>query len=133
MLVAAGLHPIETSPPVQFGGPGDRWSPETLLLAAVSDCFVLTYRAVARAAQLPWISLDCEADGVLDRVERTLRFTGISLAARLVVPEGTDRHKAMAALHQAERQCLISNSLLATQSLSAFVQTVPEAALGEVT
>ena len=35
------LPPIQSAPPTEFGGPGDRWSPETLFVAAVADCFVL--------------------------------------------------------------------------------------------
>ena len=38
------------APPPEFDGPGDRWSPETLLVAAVSSCYVLTFRAVAAVA-----------------------------------------------------------------------------------
>ena len=41
-LEGKGLPPIASAPPTEFGGPGDRWSPETLLVAAVADCFVLT-------------------------------------------------------------------------------------------
>jgi organic hydroperoxide reductase OsmC/OhrA len=31
----------------QLGGPGGQWSPETLLVAAAAECFILTFRAVA--------------------------------------------------------------------------------------
>ena len=41
------LLPIPSAPPTEFGGPGDRWSPETLLVATVADCFVLTFRGIA--------------------------------------------------------------------------------------
>ena len=48
-----GLAPLQSAPPAEFGGPGDLWSPETLLVAAVADCFALTFRAIARASKLP--------------------------------------------------------------------------------
>ena len=41
---------IESAPPVEFGGPGGHWSPESLLVAAVADCFVLSFPAIARAS-----------------------------------------------------------------------------------
>ena len=44
-LEAEQLPPISSAPPTEFGGPGDRWSPETLFVAAVADCFVLTSAA----------------------------------------------------------------------------------------
>ncbi|MEE9159021.1 MAG: OsmC family peroxiredoxin, partial [Gammaproteobacteria bacterium] len=56
-LASDGLDPISSAPPVEFGGSGNRWSPETLLVAAVGDCFVLSFRAIARASELSWMSL----------------------------------------------------------------------------
>ena len=47
-----GLVSIPSAGPAEFGGPGDLWSPETLLVAAVADCFVLSFRAIARKAKL---------------------------------------------------------------------------------
>jgi organic hydroperoxide reductase OsmC/OhrA len=38
--------------------PGNAWSPETSLVAAVADCFILTFRGVAQAAKFPWESLE---------------------------------------------------------------------------
>jgi len=43
------LPPLLTAPPIQFGGPGDRWSPETMLVGALANCFIFTFRAMARA------------------------------------------------------------------------------------
>ncbi|WP_410959978.1 OsmC family protein, partial [Salmonella sp. SAL4434] len=53
-LIAAGLPPLRSESPAEFDGPGDRWSPETLLVGAVADCFLLTFRAIARASKLSW-------------------------------------------------------------------------------
>src|SRR6185437_15854167 len=33
------LPALKSASPAEFGGPGDRWSPETLLVGAVADCF----------------------------------------------------------------------------------------------
>jgi len=111
------LPTLATAPPAEFDGPGDRWSPETLLCAAVADCFVLSFRSVARASRLDWTSLDCRATGTLDRVEGTSRFTEIVVAATLRVPTGTDQERASRLMAKAEHLCLISNSLLAGRRL----------------
>jgi organic hydroperoxide reductase OsmC/OhrA len=124
--VALGQVPLpvlHSAPPVEFGGPGDRWSPETLLVAAVADCFILTFRAVARASKLPWVSLRCEAEGTLDRVERATQFTALRVRAVLRVPEGTDAVRARRLLERAEELCLITNSLKAACHLDAEVET----------
>lgn len=121
-LEASGLETLQTAPPAEWGGSGDRWSPETLLVAAVADCFVLTFRAVARASQLAWTELRCDAEGVLDRVERKTRFTGIALRAHLSVPAGTDVEKATRLLEKAERGCLITSSLVCPVTLEPHVE-----------
>jgi len=61
VLLADGLPALRLEPPGTFGGPGDRWSPETLLVGAVADCFALTFRAIAGLARLRWESLECDA------------------------------------------------------------------------
>ena len=45
LLGAPGAPALRSASPAEFGGPGDRWSPETLLVGAVADCFILTFRA----------------------------------------------------------------------------------------
>lgn len=117
------LPSLASAPPAEFDGPGDRWSPETLLVAAVADCFVLTFRAVARAAKLPWTSLDCEVEGTLERVERVTQFTGFHVRARLRVPDGTSEEQALRLMERAEQTCLVTNSLKAATHLEAVVDT----------
>ena len=120
-LASDGVADIESAPPVEFGGPGDRWSPESLLVAAVADCFVLTFRAIARASKLEWTSLDCDVVGVLDKVDRVTRFTEFQVRAQLSVPAGTDEGKAVRLLERAEHGCLITNSLIAESILTTEI------------
>ena len=122
VLETAGVEPLESSPPVEFDGPGDRWSPETLLLAALADCFVFTFRAVARAAKLEWSELAVSLEGTLDRPERISQFTAFALHATLTVAPGTDVDAAKAALERSEKGCLISNSLKAPVHLETEVR-----------
>jgi organic hydroperoxide reductase OsmC/OhrA len=122
-LESPGLPALSTAPPAEFGGPGDHWSPETLCVGAVANCFVLTFRAVARAAQLPWLSLRAEAVGTLERVERSTQFTHFTLRAALEIPAGVSKDAARAALERAEHGCLIRNSLKGTSRLDVQIQT----------
>jgi peroxiredoxin-like protein len=121
LLSARGLGALSTAPPAEFGGPGDRWSPETLLVAAVADCFILSFRAVARASGFAWRELDCSAEGILDRVDGILRFSDLHVHARLVLGDGADEARARRLLEKAEKSCLVSNSLLAKKHLEAEV------------
>jgi organic hydroperoxide reductase OsmC/OhrA len=117
LLESRGSPSLSTAAPEQFGGPGDRWSPETLCAGAVADCFILTFRAIARAAKIPWSALRCDVVGTLDRVGGTARFTHFSLHATLDVPDDVDETAARSALERAERGCLISNSLKGSSHL----------------
>jgi organic hydroperoxide reductase OsmC/OhrA len=78
-LNSHGLNELVSEPPTEFGGPGDLWSPETLLMAAIADCFTLTFRAAAKITNLPWTRLECAADGTVDRIEGVTRFTAVHL------------------------------------------------------
>ena len=120
-LESAGLSSIASAGPKEFGGPGDLWSPETLLVAALADCFVLSFRAVARASKLPWVSLECHVEGTLDRIERVMQFTEFHVRVSLRVPPGTNEEQAHRLLEKAERGCLISSSLKAKPHLEAEV------------
>ena len=110
-LDSPGLETLHSSPPVEFDGPGDRWSPETLLIAAIADCFILTFRAIARATRMDWQGLECKVTGTLAREQGKSRFTTYLVSARLTVPAGVDIAQARAALEKAEHGCLISNSV----------------------
>lgn len=110
-LGSPGLVALETAPPREFGGPGDRWSPETLLLGAVTDCYVLSFRAIARASSVAWSALHVEAEGVLDRADGVTRFSEIQLRARLTAGTGVASARAQRLLEKAEQNCLVSRSL----------------------
>jgi len=123
-LASAGVGNIESAGPAEFGGPGDQWSPETLQVAAVADCFILSFKAIARASKMDWISLRCEAVGDLEKVDRVTQFTAFHLKAVLEVPEGIREGKAERLLDKAEHSCLITNSLKAESDLEAEVRVV---------
>jgi organic hydroperoxide reductase OsmC/OhrA len=108
-----GLPAIATQAPPEFDGPEGFWSPETLLLASIADCYILSLRAVARASRLEWTSLEVDVEGVLEKVDGVTRFTRFTLAPRLVLPSGMAESLALNVLKKAKSVCLVTNSLLA--------------------
>jgi len=116
-----GLETLSSLAPAEFGGPGDLWSPETLFVAAIADCFILTFRAVARGSRFDWNSIHCEVDGILDRVDGVTRFVEYQLRTTLHVPEGSDQHKAERLLEKSDYVCLVTNSLNAETVLSTHI------------
>jgi organic hydroperoxide reductase OsmC/OhrA len=112
---------ITAAAPPEFDGPGGVWSPETLLCAAVANCFVLTFRAVSRAARFDWTRLDCRVEGTLERVDGQAWFTRFATSATLTVPPGADAAQARALLERAEHACLVSNSLRGARTLGVEI------------
>ena len=111
-------------PPSHFGGEKGTQSPEYLLSEAVASCFILSFRAIAKASKLEWTGLTCDATGTLDKKDRNLVFTEFTVTARLQVPGGVSEEKALRLLEKAEQSCLITNSLCCPVSLRASVETV---------
>ena len=123
-LSGKNLPQIESAAPAEFGGPGDRWSPETLLVAAVADCFLLSFKAIARASKVDWKQIECVVQGTLDRVDRKTLFTGFILKVEVHVPETVDTRKVQRLLEKAESACLITNSMHAGTELISEVHVV---------
>jgi organic hydroperoxide reductase OsmC/OhrA len=115
------LPALDTAPPAEFDGPGDLWSPETLLCASIADCFILTFRALASASRFEWAGLSCRVDGVLDRADGVSQFTKYTTHATLEIPPAGDTARARALLERAENKCLVANSLKGARELVAEV------------
>lgn len=121
-MTSPGLPDLRLAAPAEFGGPGDHWSPETLMAAAVASCFKLSFKAIARAAKFEWVSIRCDVVAVLDRVDKVTQFTEFHQTVVLEVPPGSDEAKALRLLEKAERSCLVTNSLTGTTRLDATVR-----------
>ncbi len=114
---------LETAAPPQFDGPEGFWSPETLLTASVANCFILTFRAVSRAARVEWVGLECTVEAVLEKVEGVTQFSRFKTTATLTVPSGANVAQAKQLLERAEHGCLVANSLRGTRTLESRVVT----------
>jgi peroxiredoxin-like protein len=110
-VFVGGVPELSTAPPKEFDGPGDAWSPEHLLLAAIETCFLFTLRTVARLSNVEFTRTEVDAAGTVDRRDRVTRFTEIVLRAKVTVPAGSNQERARHAIEKAERNCLISASL----------------------
>jgi peroxiredoxin-like protein len=119
---------INFAAPPEFGGEPGLWTPEHLLLASVSTCFVATFRAVAEASKLEFGGMEVAVEGRIEKLEGGFRFTKIVLKPLLSLHDEKDRERAGRLLEKAERICLISRSLACTILLEAKIvveQPVP--------
>jgi uncharacterized OsmC-like protein len=95
-------------------------------MAAIADCFVLTFRATAGASHLDWVHLECTAQGTLDRADGVIRFTDIHLRVSLTLAEASDMERARRLLEKAEKSCLVANSLKCPRTLEIELDAVEE-------
>jgi organic hydroperoxide reductase OsmC/OhrA len=116
-VASPGLPGLDTAPPPDFDGPGGVWSPETLLVAAIADCFILTFRGVSRAAHFDWVGLEAHVDGTLERDSGVTQFVRYTTRAILTVKPNADHAKAQELLERAEKVCLVANSLRGVRAL----------------
>src|SRR5437868_13883597 len=85
---------INFAAPPEFGGEPGLWTPEHLLIAAVTTCFVATFRAIAEAAEMGFGWLEIAAEGKIEKLEGGFRFTRIVLRPTLRLHRELDRQRA---------------------------------------
>ena len=103
---------IEIATPPEFpGGVPNFWSPEHLLSAAVSSCFMTTFLAIAEYSKLEFISFDCDSKAVLDKVDGKFRVTEIHLFPVVAIADETHQEKTIRILEKSSKACIISNSI----------------------
>ncbi|HEY1272078.1 MAG TPA: OsmC family protein [Terriglobales bacterium] len=113
---------INFAAPPEFGGEPGLWTPEHLLLGAVTTCYVSTFRAIAELSKLLFTHLEVFAEGVIEKQEGGFRFTRIVLRPVLTIEKDENREWALKILEKAERVCLVSRSLSCAISLEPKVQ-----------
>lgn len=112
---------INFAAPPEFGGEPGLWTPEHLLLSAVSTCFVATFRAVAEASKLEFQGMEVDVEGVIEKQEGGYRFTKVTVRPTVTIHKEEDRERTGRLLEKAERICLIARSILATMVLEAKI------------
>lgn len=120
---AGALPSLEVTPPPEFGGPGDRWTPEHLFVAAVASCLMTTFTAVAAASGLEVLGYRDAPTGRLTRDDRgRYRMSSVTLRPTVRVGDADQVDKTLRLLDKAERACLISRSVSARVWLEPRVE-----------
>jgi organic hydroperoxide reductase OsmC/OhrA len=121
-ISAPGLPELTTAPPREYDGPGDAWSPEHLLLASVSSCFLFTFRAVARTLRAEFLDVDAHTLGTVSRVGGVTRFSDIVIRATVTPAAGASIELLQRAIDKTTAHCLVSLSLATPVRVAAVIQ-----------
>jgi organic hydroperoxide reductase OsmC/OhrA len=110
-LAVAGKPDVLASADVPFRGDRARWNPEDLLLAALSECHLLSYLHACVVRGVVVTAYEDRAMGTMQQEGSSGRFTEVVLRPRVEVAEASMVAEAIAAHEDAHDWCFIANSV----------------------
>ena len=110
-LDAAGRPTLAASSDPAFRGEADRWNPELLLVAALSDCHLLAYLHLCAVNGVVVTGYRDEATGTMEEVGGGGRFTEVVLRPIVTVAAESMIERANAPHHDAHASCFIASSV----------------------
>ncbi|MCI0155536.1 OsmC family protein [Leifsonia shinshuensis] len=109
---AEGKHSIEGSADRAFFGDTDRWNPEELLLAALSQCHMLSYLAEAARAGVVVVGYTDRATGVMEQTnDGGGHFTSAVLRPKVTIADPAQAELAASLHAPAAAKCFIAASV----------------------
>ncbi len=112
LLTAVGKHPIEGSSDRTFHGNADRWNPEDMLVAALSQCHLLSYLHVAVLRGVVVTAYTDSAEGTMEQTpDGGGRFVSVTLHPVVTVASADMVEAARTAHREASQKCFIANSV----------------------
>jgi organic hydroperoxide reductase OsmC/OhrA len=114
-----------------FHGDRERWNPEQLLLASLSQCLMLSYLHVCvDAGVVVQEYVDRATGSMRTEPDGSGRFTEVVLRPEVTVAETSMVEAATEAHHRANQLCFIANSVSFPVRHEAVVRTVTEGLAG---
>jgi len=111
-IVRAGPKPaIAGSADPVFRGEADRWNPEDLLVASLSQCHLLTYLHLAADNGVVVLAYTDEASGTMVEEGDGGHFTEVTLRPVVIVADASMVELAQSLHHEAHERCFISSSV----------------------
>ncbi|MFB7944800.1 OsmC family protein [Kitasatospora phosalacinea] len=108
---AEGVPDVLGSSDPTFRGDRSRWNPEQLLLAALTQCHMLSYLHHCAVNGVVVLSYADEAEGTMETEGNGGRFTSALLRPRIEIAEESMRERAVALHGPASRDCFIASSV----------------------
>lgn len=111
LVSADGKAPIDGSSAKPFRGDPARWNPEELLIAALSQCHMLSYLHVATTNGIVVVDYTDDAVGTMQQTpDGGGHFTSVTLRPVVTISAG-DPELAMTIHHRASELCFIASSV----------------------
>lgn len=111
-VTAAGVPMITGSADPTFHGNAARWNPEQLLLAALSQCHMLSYLHMAVKNGVVVTAYEDAAEGTMRlNPDGSGQFVTVTLKPRVTVEGATSKHTAQSIHQDAAAACFIARSV----------------------
>ena len=112
LVTAEGKHSVEGSADRTFHGDTDRWNPEEMLLAALSQCHMLSYLHVAATHGVVVVGYSDDAIGTMAQTtDGGGHFTAATLRPRVTIADPDQVELAQSLHAEAARACFIAASV----------------------
>lgn len=112
VIRANGKHDLAGSSDRVFFGDTDRWNPEELMVAALSQCHMLSFLHVAVAHGLVVTGYSDAPTGTMRQTEDGGgRFVEVTLRPRVTITDGARREELEELHREASRKCFIAASV----------------------
>ena len=112
LVEAPGRPPIAGSSDPSFRGARDRWNPEQLLVAALSQCHMLWFLHLAALAGVVVTGYEDDASGTMaEAPDGGGRFTEVVLRPRVTLADPARADAAAKLHHEAHTKCFIAQSV----------------------
>ncbi|MHA7987100.1 OsmC family protein [Rathayibacter sp. CAU 1779] len=112
LISAEGNPPIEGSSDRAFFGDADRWNPEELLVAALSQCHMLSYLHVAqRNGVVVTAYVDTPTGTMTATSDGGGHFTVVTLRPEVTIADAAQLELAESLHAEASRLCFIASSV----------------------
>ncbi len=111
VLTAEGKPDLLGSADVPFRGDGSRWNPEELMVAALSQCHLLSYLHSAVNHGIVVTAYADEPLGTMSQVGQGGRFTSVVLRPRVTITDAAQAELAQAIHREASDNCFIAASV----------------------
>lgn len=112
-LSSVGRTSLCVSSPPEFRGEEGSWTPEHMLIGAVEGCLLMTFLTYAERKHIRILSYESKANGTLEFIDGEYRFTLIVISPLIIAAQPTGDSDVLTVLRDAEKRCLVSNSITA--------------------
>ena len=102
---------LSVTPPPEFKGPKEFWSPEDIFCASISSCYLLTFKAMARFKKLEWRDIEVSVDAHLEKSPTGLKFTKVEIRPFLTICCQSTVDEYLKVLESAKSNCLVTSSM----------------------